>query len=159
MGAGKSEIGLRLAKSLGAGFVDLDAAIVQRCGLPIAELFAQRGEAVFRRFEVETLMQTGKDTVIALGGGAFAEEPVRKWLHRHAISIFLDWPFELLYQRIQGDSSRPLAQAWRLRLLYRKRRVLYAVSDFVLPLHDDRPEAVVQLITSCFRDPTKNEFC
>ena len=50
-GAGKSTVGKRLARRLGVGFVDVDAAIEREAGKPIAEIFADEGEAHFRRLE------------------------------------------------------------------------------------------------------------
>ena len=50
-GAGKSTVGKRLARRLGVGFVDVDAAIEREAGKLIAEIFADEGEAHFRQLE------------------------------------------------------------------------------------------------------------
>ena len=50
-GSGKSTIGRRLAKALGLTLLDTDAAIEERTGRSIAEIFAADGEAAFRRIE------------------------------------------------------------------------------------------------------------
>ena len=47
-GSGKSTIGRRLAKALGVGFLDTDAAIDQRTGRPISEIFPTDCELEFR---------------------------------------------------------------------------------------------------------------
>ena len=53
-GSGKSTVGALLAERLGLPFADADAVIEQRVGKPVAEIFADDGEAVFRAFEEST---------------------------------------------------------------------------------------------------------
>ncbi|RZO57122.1 MAG: shikimate kinase, partial [Limisphaerales bacterium] len=71
MGCGKSSVGRLVARDLGFDFVDTDALIVERAGIPISEIFATEGEAAFRRLERETLaeLETRTGQVIATGGG------------------------------------------------------------------------------------------
>ncbi len=80
-GSGKSTIGRRLAKALGVGFLDTDAAIEQRTGRPIAEIFATDGEREFRRIEEEVVRAalTEHDGVLSLGGGAVTSRCARRW--------------------------------------------------------------------------------
>ena len=51
MGAGKSSVGLRLARALGADFVDSDDEIVEAANMSIAEIFERFGEPHFRSGE------------------------------------------------------------------------------------------------------------
>lgn len=70
--SGKSTVGRALAERLGKRFADSDALVTERIGMPIADYFAQRGEAAFREREQEAvadLAATGGQ-VIATGGGA-----------------------------------------------------------------------------------------
>ena len=53
-GSGKSTIGRRLAKAMGCSLIDTDAAIEERTGRTIAEIFASEGESGFRKIEVLT---------------------------------------------------------------------------------------------------------
>ncbi|WP_211344826.1 3-dehydroquinate synthase [Klugiella xanthotipulae] len=87
MASGKSSIGRRVAKLLGARFIDTDKVIVAEHG-PIPALFEAQGEARFRDIEADTVRRvlgspalfgteyTERDpsgeglTVVALGGGA-----------------------------------------------------------------------------------------
>ena len=54
-GCGKSTVGAALAKRLDKKFVDLDAEIERRTGHNIPDIFAQEGEAAFRRYETDVL--------------------------------------------------------------------------------------------------------
>ncbi len=80
MGSGKSTVGRLLAAQLAWHFSDLDAEIERHTGLPISQIFEQKGEAVFRDIEHECLTRilgsaSERDArmVLALGGGTFAQ--------------------------------------------------------------------------------------
>jgi shikimate kinase len=112
MAAGKTTVGQELARRLGWDFVDLDVHIESREQQTIAEMFRDRGERGFRLAEAATLRDLTeslqRDTVVALGGGTFAQlknfELLRPW---H--SIFLDTPLDELWRRSREDATkRPL---------------------------------------------------
>src|ERR1022692_4786684 len=80
MGSGKSTVGRLLASQLAWHFSDLDAEIERHTGLPISQIFEQKGEAVFRDIEHERLARilgsaSERDArmVLALGGGTFTQ--------------------------------------------------------------------------------------
>ena len=122
MGAGKSSVGAAVADRLGLRFVDLDEEIGKRLGTTIAEIFAGRGEAVFRAAEHDELARCADldDVVVATGGGAFCSESNRDIIHRSGgVSVFLDVPWEELRTRLVRDHfDRPMyddtGQAQRL---------------------------------------------
>ena len=68
-GSGKSTIGRRLAKAMGCQLLDTDAAIEQRTGRTIAEIFATDGEQEFRRIE-ETVIREALET----------HDGIRRWV-------------------------------------------------------------------------------
>src|SRR5205823_12787324 len=84
MGAGKTTVGKALAERLGWRFIDLDDAIEAHEGRKIAEIFRASGENEFRRAEAEALcsrieqLDSRNPTVMALGGGAYGQEPNRR---------------------------------------------------------------------------------
>jgi shikimate kinase len=115
MGAGKTTVGKALACRLGWTFEDLDEIIERSQGVSIASIFAETGEAGFRRLEHAALKELleGKrqDLVVALGGGAFAQPANRRLLEQAgATTVLLQAPLEELWRRCRQDNkNRPLA--------------------------------------------------
>jgi shikimate kinase len=138
MGAGKTVVGKALAKKLGWRFLDLDDAIVEREGRPIAEIFRERGETAFRQIETEVLSEVvrqlrGGPAVIAVGGGAFVQQRNAVLLRRARVHVvFLDAPVEQLMLRCRAaaESARPLFHDEnQFRQLYEQRRPRYMEAD------------------------------
>jgi len=78
MGAGKSSIGRKVARSLQVPFTDTDSVVVREHG-PIPELFAAHGEAHFRRLERDAVVASiASGGVVALGGGAVLHADTRR---------------------------------------------------------------------------------
>ena len=111
MAAGKSTVGAALAKRLDWRAIDIDDLIEQREHMPVADIFARRGEAYFRSLERAVLMeQLGpRYLVVATGGGTFADVQNRAMINRDGASVWLDVPVERLIARIPADGRRPLA--------------------------------------------------
>jgi shikimate kinase / 3-dehydroquinate synthase len=128
MGAGKSTLGVELAELLGRPFMDLDNEIEHVAGAPIAQIFADRGEAGFRTLEewVAGIDLRGRPPgVIALGGGAVLSEKTREALREHAFTVHLDVDVETAWTRCR-DTDRPNAQDEAgFRRRYEERRPVY----------------------------------
>jgi len=112
MACGKTTVGQELARRLGWDFVDLDARIESRERQAIAEIFRDREERGFRLAEAAALRDLTEslehDTVVALGGGTFAQPRNRELLQCWP-SVFLDSPLDELWRRSQADATkRPL---------------------------------------------------
>lgn len=135
MGTGKSTVGRLVAARLGWRFVDTDTLIEARAGCAIAEIFAQEGEAAFRRLEADACTRAGAYThcVIALGGGALLNTAVRRRFVAAHIVVCLTCDFAAIIARVGDDSARPLFDADRDKLaaLWHARADHYAS----LPLH------------------------
>ena len=123
-GAGKTRLGKRVARILGAPFIDTDRLIVAQHG-PIPEIFTSLGEPEFRRIE-RTIVAEALETeaVVSLGGGAVLNAETQAQLAaRHVALITVS--AEAVSSRI-GGSKRPLARdmdAWAA--LVDSRRDLY----------------------------------
>jgi len=130
MGAGKTMVGARLARVLQWPFVDLDRLVGDTAGRTIAAIFEQEGEAAFREMEEAALATVSSPAVVALGGGAFITPGVRSRVARTGLSVFLDWPIEILCDRVAGDPRRPLAgELPALKALFERRFPIYRRAD------------------------------
>lgn len=71
-GAGKSTVGSALAEALGYRFVDTDAAVEQRAGQTLADLFIDSGAPAVHSLERQVLAESlaQPEVVVALGSGA-----------------------------------------------------------------------------------------
>ncbi|MFK8165027.1 MAG: shikimate kinase [Lewinella sp.] len=114
MGSGKSYVGSRLATELGVPFIDLDAEIEATTSKSISAIFADDGEAEFRRLETEALRTTAAlpAFVLATGGGAPCFNNNMAWMNANGITVFLDPDLEVLLKRLEaGRDHRPLLQS------------------------------------------------
>jgi len=150
MGAGKTTVGRALAQKLGYAFYDLDQLIEERAGKSVQAIFAELGEAEFRRFEREAIQVCcdASRTVIALGGGAYVSEENRITLSAIGKTVWLDCPLEICLRRISGDRSRPLLGNEReMSELLALRRGSYAQADFVVRTGDRSAEELATEIS------------
>jgi shikimate kinase len=110
MGVGKSTVGRRLAARLGRPFFDADAEIEAAAGMTVAEIFAKFGEAHFRDGErrVTARLMEGPPSVIATGGGAFADDSTRAMILEQGLAVWLDADIATLVERVGRRDHRPL---------------------------------------------------
>ena len=153
MASGKTTIGRLLAHELGWTFADLDEDIEAEQKASIAQIFDTRGEEEFRRIELEHIrkrvreVERGKPMVIALGGGAFAQEINQALLAEHGVPIWLDCPFEVVRARVEESAHRPLARdPVKFKQLYEDRRESYAKADHRIEITSDDPAVIVAAI-------------
>ena len=136
MGSGKTTVAGALARQFRCGMIDLDSFIAEREGRSPAEIIAADGEAAFREVEARALqdiLENNEARVVALGGGAWTIEANRALVAGHdCLSVWLDAPFELCWERIRSNSKtiRPLAPNRESALrLYESRRASYLLAQ------------------------------
>ncbi len=125
MGAGKTTLGKKLAKSLNMPFTDTDKVIEKIHG-PIVKIFESEGEAVFREYEKDALQEALEvGGVVATGGGMVLLEANRKALEGHLV-VFLDTNSESVIKRV-NLLKRPLLRdnPERWQEIYLQRLELY----------------------------------
>ncbi len=136
MGAGKTTVARALARLLGCAALDLDDLITERGGRTPQRLIDEDGEAVFRDAETRALafaLVSNDARVIATGGGAWTMTRNRALVAAHGcLSVWLDAPFELCWERIIGDDDdeRPFARdREKARRLYGERLAIYGLAQ------------------------------
>ena len=147
MGAGKSTI----ARKLDPDFVDMDALLEERLGMPIARFFEVEGEAAFRQLEEEVLAELLKtDKVISTGGGIVISPRNRALLKQNPDNIYLKADFETLYQRISADkdNQRPLFlknSKEELLAIFNERQDWYEeVASQIVDVSSLNPEEIIE---------------
>lgn len=122
-GCGKSTLARLLAKALGKEVADTDALVERKTEKSIPTIFAEQGEAVFRRLEAEAVQELGKSggKVIATGGGAILTEENRNAMRQNAVVVFLQRELDELATNGRPLSKNPKA----IEELYKQRLPLY----------------------------------
>lgn len=146
MGCGKSTVGARLAKALDAPFVDMDTYIEEHAGMKIPEIFSEYGEEHFREMETRAVSAlSGREGVIACGGGAMLREENAQIARKTGIVIYLQVSFRICYARI-ANTDRPIVRRstrQELEALYKKRQGIYKQHSTYCIEAEKSPSAIV----------------
>ncbi|MDO5666690.1 MAG: shikimate kinase [Alcaligenaceae bacterium] len=153
MGAGKTTVGRALAKKIGRKFVDLDHAIVERCGVDIPTIFDIEGEKGFRRRETEVLQDVilDQNIVLATGGGAVLSPENRQLMQQYGQVFYLRVEVDELFRRVAKDKNRPLLatadpKARLSELLAERAEIYEAAADHILDSAEDSLNVIVDQI-------------
>ena len=135
MGVGKSTIGRILSKRLKFKFFDIDKIIEKNQKKKIYEIFEIKGESFFRDIEEKFTLKfiKKKNSVIALGGGAFINLKIRESILRNNKSFWLDAQIDALKTRIRTKKTRPLLSdnsPQNLQKIYNERKKIYKLANF-----------------------------
>lgn len=171
MGAGKTSVARALSRLLACRAVDLDELVTERQRRAPHAIIEEDGEAAFRAVETRVLRETLVERhalVIALGGGAYTIAENRALLDaRAAFVVWLDAPFELCWERINGgaregddarglsdQARRPLARGLeQTRALYDARRAHYALAALRVEVRgEESADALAAKIAGAFAE-------
>lgn len=111
MGCGKSTLGKKLAKHAGLQFIDMDHYIEKRNCKTVPQIFAEDGEAEFRKKERKALEELSEfsNVVIATGGGAPCFFDNVELMNRTGKTIYLNIDPKILADRLmKSKTERPL---------------------------------------------------
>ncbi|MDQ3017319.1 MAG: shikimate kinase [Bacteroidota bacterium] len=159
MGAGKTSLGRQAAQELMAHFIDTDERIEEMTSQSILTIFEKEGEESFRNTEAKILRETLNfdHALIATGGGLPVYHHNMDWMLEHGITMYLEWPEEiLLASLIQHRSVRPIlaniaeeeAVQKAIRLLG-ERKPIYELSAITLTMTGEFEEDAKTLIKAC----------
>lgn len=153
MGAGKSNLGRRIAEATGLDFVDADHEIEKAAGCSIQEIFERFGEQYFRDGERRVIARilSGEPAVLATGGGAFMNEETRKLISENSISVWLRADLDLLVKRTEKRDHRPLLKGGDHRSILSKlideRYPTYGKADIIFDVSDEpAPETAKRIL-------------
>ena len=109
MGAGKTTVGMELAKKLSYKLIDTDHSIENDQSREIKDIFSEDGELFFRNLETLKLKElvNVENAIISTGGGIILKDENRSILN-NLFTIYLKADFENIFNRIKQDTSRPL---------------------------------------------------
>lgn len=113
MGCGKTSVGVKLSYKLKRILLDTDKEIERIRKMTISEIFATQGEQAFRDMETDYLKELSHKKnayVISTGGGLPLREENRKILKKCGVVVYLRTAPDTIYERLQGDTTRPLLQ-------------------------------------------------
>jgi shikimate kinase/3-dehydroquinate synthase len=162
MGTGKSTLGRLVAEAARAHFVDLDHAIEQAVGEPLADIFSERGEEAFRVLEAATLgklLTSDEPRVIAVGGGALLDGDSRRLALHRARVVTLVARIDTIEQRTASQGHhRPLLdhaadRRARIAELLQARAGVYAEAHATLRTDDLPPERVRDALLRLWKEP------
>lgn len=154
MGAGKTTVGLRLAKRLDVPFIDTDAEMEKTACCSIADIYHYAGEDYYRDLERKTITKFIKETkypaVISTGGGAFSDKPIRDCIVEHAISVWIKADIDTLVDRVTRRKSRPLLEQGNpervLHKLMKEHYPIYEEADIIIESNESTHHTTVSMI-------------
>ena len=139
-GAGKSTVGVVLAKTAALEFVDTDLLIQKQTGRKLQEIINNDGIEAFLKIEGEVISKLDcKNSVIATGGSAVFSESAMNNLSRNGIIVFLDVPLDEIKCRVNNITTRGIAMkpGETLETVYNERLPLYKkYADITVDLAD-----------------------
>lgn len=127
-GAGKSTVGVVLAKRLGYRFVDSDLVLQEKYGKLLHELIEQYGVEKFWKMEEEVNASLNlEQSVIATGGSAVYGTKAMERLAQGGTVVYLELPYEEIADRLGDLSARGVTMrpGQTLKDLYGERIPLY----------------------------------
>ena len=135
-GAGKSSVGVKLAKHLKFNFVDSDLIIEKKYGKSLQDILSQNGNKKFKEIEEGALLSVEfNQIVLATGGSAVFCDTAMEHIKENSIVIYLEVPYEDISARISNFSERGLLKRpdQTIQEAYKEREGLYQnCADYIV---------------------------
>jgi shikimate kinase len=156
-GAGKSTVGKLLGERLQRTFLDFDAEIERREGMPVSQIFGERGEQGFRALEKKLTgeLQELGNMVLAPGGGWIADPTTVALIRPPAFLVYLRVRPETAIKRLSGAvGARPLLNRpdplGELQKLLEARKAQYETADLAISVEVPSAQQVTDQIVAKF---------
>ena len=155
-GAGKSTVGVVLAKVIGHKFVDSDLVIQETYGKLLHELITERGLEGFLEIEnqVNAELQMTK-SIIATGGSVIYGKEAMEHLKEIGLVVYLKLSLESIADRLGDLQQRGVAlkDGWGLKELYEERVPLYEkYADFIIDCEEKSIRQITEEIAGAYRN-------
>ena len=127
-GAGKSTIGVILAKALLYAFSDTDLIIQSRYGMSLSEIIEKEGTDAFLKIENDVIAGCEFfNCVVATGGSAVYGDEAMEKLSQNGTVVYLKLPVSELQKRLSNIRTRGVAmkKGETIAELYEQRKPLY----------------------------------
>ena len=151
-GAGKSTVGVLLAKLLGLNFIDSDLVIQVRHNATLQQILQRQGHLALRQFEEEILLDIPlQTTLLATGGSAVYSDAAMQRLRQSGPVIFIDVPLEILAGRVDNEDSRGIARdpGQDFASVYLERQPLYQLyADTTIAGDQQSAEAMARMLAA-----------
>lgn len=151
-GAGKSTIGVLLAKSMLMDFADTDLIIQKKHSAALCEIIKEHGIKKFLEIENEVICKSEfYNCVVATGGSAVYGGEAMKKLRTNGIAVYLKVEPQELEKRINNIHTRGIAmkEGTTIAELYAERAPLYEkYADITVNCTNLSPEQCVDEITT-----------
>ncbi len=144
-GAGKSTIGVILAKTLGMDFLDSDLAICKETGKTLQEILDAEGQQTFLEIEKQVILSLSPTkTVVATGGSVPLKKEAMEHLKKTGTVIYLKVPLQELEQRLSNIKTRGIAfgPGENLETLY----------NYRIPIYESWADLTIEM------DPNRNDI-
>jgi shikimate kinase len=151
-GAGKSTLGVLLAKELAKAFVDTDLHIQDAAGKTLQAIVDEEGYLGLRRLEEQALRQLEiSNAVIATGGSAVYSDAAMAHLKSSGTCVYLELSLMSVEDRVNNMDSRGIAAAPGTTLadIYAERQPLYEkCADITLNCDNQTVEEILTNLKS-----------
>lgn len=156
MGSGKTTISKLIAEITGRELLDTDALIENKVQKKIKEIFKLYGEDFFRELEMSVIKEISdfQDKIISTGGGCLEWGDNLENLKKNSILFYLRTDFDVLFDRINDDSDRPLVRKLKafkktfrtLKKLFEKREPFYKQANEIIVTKEKEPDTIANEI-------------
>ena len=147
-GAGKSTLGVLLAKAMGKLFVDTDIIIQQKTKRLLQDIIDNDGTDAFLKLEEDILLTVNEtNTVIATGGSAVYSEKAMEHFKKSGKIVYLHVDFAEIEKRVTNITTRGI--------VLKNGKSLADAFDERKPLYDKYADIVIDCTGSTIENSVK----